>query len=84
MSRLEFKDNFVFVNLNKEIYSKGAILASLEVYKDFIDYILFENEKNNVLKISVKGFDFSLKEVADEFLNYIISEEYTGISKNGL
>ncbi|MDA3856465.1 MAG: HxsD-like protein [Candidatus Woesearchaeota archaeon] len=84
MSRVEFKDNFAFVYLNKEIYSKAAILSSLDVYKDFSDYILFENTKDNILKISAKGVDFTLKEVVNEFSNYLIGEEYSEISKNGL
>ena len=77
MKKIVIKDNFAFVYLNSSFYSKSSILSALEVYKDFFKGNLAENVgKYNVVKIEKLNEDFSLEELANEFLNYVLSNEH--------
>jgi len=77
MKKIVIKDNFAFVYLNSSVYSKSSILSALDVYKDFFKGNLAENVgKYHVVKIEKLNQDFSLEELANEFLNYVLSNEH--------
>lgn len=75
MKKIVIKDNFAFVYLNSSFYTKKAIMSALEIYKDFFKGYLSELGKYNVVKIEKLNNDFTLEALANEFLNYVLSEE---------
>ncbi|MCA9486025.1 hypothetical protein H6501_02775 [Candidatus Woesearchaeota archaeon] len=70
------KDTFAFLYLEKNIYSKRAIQASLEAYSEFVGAALQDMGTYTVVRLEPKGDDFSLDELVPEFLNFVLSEEY--------
>ena len=77
MKKIVIKDNFAFVYLNSNFYTKASIISALDVYKDFFKANLAENlGKYSVVKIEKINDDFSLEELANEFLNYVLSNEH--------
>lgn len=69
-------NNMIFLNLNKNIYNKDLIVKTLNIYKDFLDFILFENTTHNIIKFTPKTQEYILQTLTDEFMNYLINEEY--------
>ena len=76
MKKIVYQENFAFIYLNTEFYNKQKIKTAISNYKDFIEYNLGELGKYFVLKISLKTNDYTLKTLAEEISNYILSEEY--------
>lgn len=73
MKKLEIKENFAFIYLNKNIYSKKAIFNSLETYSDFFHSSFTELGKYFIVKIQRKTTDYTTKKLAKEYANYLIS-----------
>jgi hypothetical protein len=76
MKQLVLKDNFAYLYLNVNFYSTEKILNTLVVYKEFFKPSTSELGKYFVVKIEKLDENFSLEELAREFLNYLISKEY--------
>lgn len=75
MKKIVIQENFAFVYLNSNFYTKKSITVALEVYKDFFKGYLSQLGKYNVVKIEKLNNDFTLEQLANEFLNYVLSEE---------
>jgi hypothetical protein len=81
MNKIIYKDNFAFLYLTKNFYDKQAIFNSLEDYSDFLEYLYMDEENYHIIKISSKDEDYTLNNLVDEFLNYVVSEEYKVLGK---
>ncbi len=81
MRGVVYKENFAFIYLVKNFYNKDAIFSSLQDYSQFLDYLYMDESDYHIVKVCSKDEDYSLKNLVDEFLNYIISEEYKSLGK---
>ncbi len=82
MKKIVYQENFAFIYLNTEFYNKQKINQAISNYTDFIEHSLGELGKYFVLKISLKNDDYTLKKLAEEISNYILSEEYQKSREN--
>jgi hypothetical protein len=76
-----FKEGFAFIYLNKGFYIKDTIFNSLNGYSDFLDYLYMDDENYHILKVSSKDDEYKLDYLCNEFLNYLVSEEYKFLAK---
>lgn len=76
MKKIVLKDNFAFIYLNKNFYTKANILTTLELYKEFFKASLTELGNYTTVKIENTNKDHTLKTLANEFSNYLIAQEY--------
>jgi len=70
-----FKDNFAFLYLNKNIYTKSKIKEAIIEFKDFIKPSISQIGEYIVIKIETITQDYDLKELTYEFANYILAKE---------
>ncbi len=76
MKKIVLKDNFAYVYLNMNFYSKDKILQTLNVYKEFFKSSITELGKYFVVKIEKLDENFSLEQLSKEFANYLLAQEY--------
>ena len=76
MKKIVYQKEFAFIYLTKEFYNKNQIDKAVSNYTDFVTHSLGELGKYLVLKISLKNDDYTLKTLAEEISNFILSEEY--------
>ena len=82
MKKIVYQENFAFIYLNTQFYNKQKIKAAISNYNDFVEHSLGELGKYFVLKISLKNNDHTLKTLAEEISNFILSEEYQKHGEN--
>ena len=75
MKKIVLKDSFAFVYLNQSFYSQKSVLEAIETYKEFFKASTTSLGKYIVVKIENLS-DHPLETIANEFSNYIISNEY--------
>jgi hypothetical protein len=76
MKKIVYQKEFAFIYLNTEFYNKQKIEIAISNYTDFITHTIGKLGKYLVVKISLKNNDYTLKTLAEEISNYILSEEY--------
>jgi hypothetical protein len=76
MKKIVYQKEFAFIYLNTEFYNKQKIEIAISNYTDFVTHTIGELGKYLVVKISLKNNDHTLKTLAQEISNYILSEEY--------
>lgn len=76
MKKIIIKDNFAFLYLSSDFYTKEAILSTINIYSDFLETTFKEIGKYFVLRLEKKTEDYDLSVLLDEMLNFILSEEY--------
>lgn len=64
------------VSLLKEFYNLDLIKKTIQVYSDFFEMNLKEEEFYYILSFKQTNFDYDLTTLIDEFLNYLLSFEY--------
>lgn len=72
------------MNLLKEFYNLALINETIQVYSDFFETNLKEEEFYYILSFKQVNFDYDLDVLVDEFLNYLLSLEYEHKGKNNL
>ena len=77
MKKIVFKDDFAFVYLSKNFYDVNVIKKTIEVYSEFVSFSFGEVGKYFVLKAIQVDLSYSLDVLVNEFLNYLVSEEFS-------
>lgn len=77
MDKIVLKDDFAFLYLSKELYSRELISATLLNYKEFANFELKELGKYFTLKIT-NPKEYTLKTIAKEFNNFLLAESFGG------
>ena len=83
MKKIVLKDNFAFIYLNKNIYSKESILEAIEIYKEFFKSSITQLGDYTTVKIEPIDTEYEIQVLANEFSNYILSLE-RGVKNYGL
>lgn len=76
MKKIVIKDNFAFIYLNSNFYNKEVIIMTIDIYKDFFKAQISQIGKYYIIKIEKINLDFTLENISNEFLNYILANEY--------
>jgi hypothetical protein len=75
MKKIVLQNGFAFVYLNSSFYNKDCILSSIETYKEFFSAHFSQLGKYFIVKIENIS-DHETKTLAEEFSNYLLSQEY--------
>lgn len=84
MKKPVYQNDFAYIYLTKSFYDKTKIENTILSYIEFISANLQEIGKYFVIKIKTKTSDYTLKQLTQEFSNYLLSEEYTQNKKEEL
>jgi len=79
MNKIIIKDNFAFLYLNKSFYDKKSIIDTIEIYTEFFKAKTEETEKYFIIKIEKINNEFSIENLVNEFLNYLLSVQNSNI-----
>lgn len=82
MKKIIIKDDFAFIYLNKNFYKKELIINTFKTYEEFFTATITKLGKYYIIKIQKINNDYELDILANEFLNFILSEEYQNKKKN--
>lgn len=77
MKKIVFNDDFAFVYLSKNLYDVNVIKNTINVYSEFVSFNFGEVGKYFVLKCSQVDFSHPFEVLVREFLNYLVSEEFS-------
>jgi len=76
MKKIIYQNDFAYIYLTKTFYTKQKIQNTITQYQEFITTTLKETGKYHILKTTPKTNNYSIKTLTQEFLNYLLNEEY--------
>ena len=82
MKKPVIKGNFAFLYLRKGFYSENGVLSAINAYSDFLRVFRSDMGKYCVLKLEKIDDSYTLEELSNELLNYILGCEFEYFSKS--